>query len=67
MKFKNSKEISEPHRSFLIGLIDKTKSTIPLLTNENLLDNQYEKLKLASLQIKLINYLHRVSKRRLSI
>jgi len=39
-EIKNSKEISEKHRSVLIGLIDKTKSTIPLLTNENLLDNQ---------------------------
>ena len=33
MKFKIQK-LSEQHRSFLIGLIDKTKSTIPLLTNE---------------------------------
>ena len=40
MKFKNSNEISEQHRTILIGLIDKTKSTIPLLTNEALLDNQ---------------------------
>ena len=39
-EIQNSKDISEQHRSFLIGLIDKTKSTIPLLTNEALLDNQ---------------------------
>ena len=39
-EIQNSKEISEQHRSVLIGLIDKTKSTIPLLTNENLIENQ---------------------------
>ena len=39
-EIKNSNEISEQHRTILIGLIDKTKSTIPLLTNEALLDNQ---------------------------
>ena len=55
-EIQNSKEISEQHRSILIGLIDKTKSTIPLLTNENLLDNQ-TKVKIMNLQIKLINYL----------
>ena len=33
-------DINEQHRSTLIGLIDKTKLTIPLLTNEALLDNQ---------------------------
>ena len=31
-EIQNSKEISEQHRSFLIGLIDKTKTTIPLLS-----------------------------------
>ena len=39
-EIQNSKKISEQHRSFLIRLIDKTKSTIPLLTNESLLENQ---------------------------
>ena len=32
--------ISEQHRSTLIGFVNKTKSSIPLLTNENLLDNE---------------------------
>ena len=57
-KLKNeilNAEISEQHRLILTGLIDKTKSTIPLLTNENLLDNK-QKLRLLNLQIKLINY-----------
>ena len=40
MKFKTQKKLAEQHRSFLIRLIDKTKSTIPLLTNESLLENQ---------------------------
>ena len=38
-EIQNSTEISEQHRTILFGLIDKTKSTIPLLTNEALLDN----------------------------
>ena len=51
-EIKNSKEISEQHRSFLIGLIDKTKSTIPLLTNESLLENQ-TKVKISELAGKI--------------
>ena len=56
-EIQNSKEISEQHRSFLIGLIDKTKSTIPLLTNESLLRKSNKRLKFQSLLVKLINYL----------
>ena len=52
-EIQNSKEISEQHRSFLIGLIDKTKSTIPLLTNENLLENQ-TKIKISELAGKIV-------------
>jgi taurine transport system permease protein len=51
-EIQNSTEISEQHRSFLIGLIDKTKSTIPLLTNENLLDNE-TKVKISELANKI--------------
>ena len=50
-EIKNSK-ISEQHRSILIRLIEKTKSTIPLLTNENLLDNQ-TKIKISELADKI--------------
>jgi taurine transport system permease protein len=51
-EIQNSKDINEQHRSFLIGLIDKTKSTIPLLTNENLLDNE-TKVKISELANKI--------------
>jgi taurine transport system permease protein len=51
-EIQNSKDISEQHRSFLIGLIDKTKSTIPLLTNESLLENQ-TKIKISELAGKI--------------
>ena len=39
-EIQNSREISERHRIVLLELIKKTKSTIPLLTNEALLDTQ---------------------------
>ena len=39
-EIKNSKKISDEDRSILLGLLEKTKNTIPLLTNENLLENQ---------------------------
>ena len=39
-EIQNSKEISERHKIVLLELIKKTKSTIPLLTNEALLDTQ---------------------------
>src|SRR5210317_1305226 len=39
-EIQNSTEISEQHRSFLIGLIDKTKQSIPLLTNIDLLEEE---------------------------
>ena len=54
-KLKNeilNAKISEQHRSILVGLIDKTKSTIPLLTNKNLLENQ-TKVKIADLADKI--------------
>ena len=38
-EIKNSSEISETDRVILLGLLQKTKKTIPLLTNENLLEN----------------------------
>jgi taurine transport system permease protein len=39
-EIKNSKRISDQDRRILLGLLQKTKNTIPLLTNENLLENQ---------------------------
>ena len=39
-EIQNSNEVSEQHKAILFGLIDKTRSTIPLLTNEALLDNR---------------------------
>ena len=38
-EIKNSDRISSQDRNILLGLIQKTKNTIPLLTNENLLEN----------------------------
>ena len=46
----------------MIGLIDKTKSTIPLLTNESLLENQ-TKIKISELADKIINYLMNLKKK----
>ena len=54
-KLKNeilNAEISDQHRLILTELIDKTKSTIPLLTNENLLDNN-TKAKISELANKI--------------
>ena len=39
-EIQKSTKISEQHRATLIELIEKTKSSIPLLTNENLLENE---------------------------
>jgi taurine transport system permease protein len=39
-KIKNSKNISEQSRNKLLKLLDKTKNTIPLLTNKNLLETK---------------------------
>ena len=39
-EIKNSEEISEADRIILLGLLQKTKVTIPLLTNEFLLENE---------------------------
>jgi taurine transport system permease protein len=47
-EIKNSSEISETDRVILLGLIQKTKQTIPLLTNENLLENE-TKIKITEL------------------
>jgi taurine transport system permease protein len=38
-EIKNSNGINSQDRNVLLGLIQKTKNTIPLLTNENLLEN----------------------------
>ncbi len=45
---KNSNKISDQNKIFLLGLIEKTKKIIPLLTNESLLDNQ-TKIKISEL------------------
>ena len=39
-KIKNSTKINEENRAKLLNLLTKTKNTIPLLTNENLLETQ---------------------------
>ena len=39
-EIKNSNEISDTDRIVLLGLLKKTKQTIPLLTNEFLLENE---------------------------
>ncbi|MDA9629786.1 ABC transporter permease subunit [Candidatus Pelagibacter sp.] len=44
----NSSEISETDRIILLGLLQKTKQTIPLLTNESLLENE-TKVKISEL------------------
>jgi len=55
-EIQNSKEINDQDRVFLLGLIKKTKNTIPLLTNENLLENE-TKIKISELsnQIKKLS------------
>ena len=47
-EIKNSSEISETDRIILLGLLQKTKQSIPLLTNENLLENE-TKIKISKL------------------
>ena len=49
---ENSNKISDQERDILLGLIQKTKKTIPLLTNENLLDNEI-KVKISELTNKI--------------
>ena len=51
-EIKNSSEISEPDRVILLGILQKTKKTIPLLTNENLLENG-TKVKISELTSKI--------------
>ena len=51
-EIKNSSEISETDRIILLGLLQKTKQTIPLLTNENLLENE-TKVKISELTIRI--------------
>ena len=51
-EIKNSSEISETDRVILLGLLQKTKKTIPLLTNENLLENG-TKVKISELTAKI--------------
>jgi len=47
-----SKEVNAQDKNKLLGLIQKTKNTIPLLTNENLLDNEI-KIKIGELTDKI--------------
>jgi len=47
-EIKNSSEISETDRIILLGLLQKTKQSIPLLTNESLLENE-TKVKISKL------------------
>ena len=47
-EIKNSTEINNQDRNTLLSLIEKTKKTIPLLTNENLLEND-TKIKISEL------------------
>ena len=47
-EIKNSTEINNQDRNTLLSLIEKTKKTIPLLTNENLLENN-TKVKISEL------------------
>ena len=51
-EIQNSREINDQDRSVLLGLIQKTKKTIPLLTNENLLENE-TKIKISELSDKI--------------
>ena len=51
-EIKNSSEISEPDRVILLGILQKTKKTIPLLTNENLLENN-TKVKISELTARI--------------
>ena len=47
-EIKNSSEINETDRIILLGLLQKTKQSIPLLTNESLLENE-TKVKISKL------------------
>ena len=51
-EIKNSNGINSQDRNILLGLIQKTKNTIPLLTNENLLENG-TKVKISELTKKI--------------
>jgi taurine transport system permease protein len=51
-EIKNSNEISETDRTILLEILKKTKLTIPLLTNEFLLENK-TKTKISELVIKI--------------
>ena len=56
-EIKNSNKITNQDRILLLSLLEKTKNTIPLLTNENLLENETE-IKISELTGK-INQLSR--------
>ncbi len=51
---KNSPNLNEQNRSKLLKLLSKTKNTIPLLTNENLLENE-TKIKIEEITNKINN------------
>ena len=51
---KNSPNLNEQNRNKLLKLLSKTKNTIPLLTNENLLENE-TKIKIEEITNKINN------------
>ncbi len=51
---KNSPDLNEENRNKLLKLLSKTKDTIPLLTNENLLENE-TKIKIQEITIRINN------------
>ena len=51
-EIKNSNEISETDRTILLGLLQKTNLTIPLLTNEFLLESE-TKVKISELVVRI--------------
>ena len=51
-QIKNSPDLNEQNRNKLLKLLSKTKNTIPLLTNENLLENE-TKIKIKNITNKI--------------
>ena len=71
-EIKNSTEINNQDRNTLLGLIEKTKKTIPLLTNKNLLENDTKvkiselasRIEKLSLEFKKKNYPYETSEQK---
>ena len=71
-EIKNSTEINNQDRNTLLSLIEKTKKTIPLLTNENLLENDTKvkiselanRIEKLSLEFKKKNYPYETSEQK---